>query len=149
MFSSTYPGLKIVPGKKIWTDTEHSKSSDRSVSAKPVDEKVSSGERVKRVIGTSQCMFRGGIRRVANHGHVSQKRRNEDDLPSLLRQGHSFCSCLQANLLRTCLLTDTRMGKIYQGSPGLYPISIIHSLPERCFVFFDKKAGRGRPSTQK
>jgi hypothetical protein len=35
LFSSMYPGLKIVPGKNIWMLMEYSRSSERRVSARP------------------------------------------------------------------------------------------------------------------
>lgn len=57
LFSSLYPGVYMVGGKKIWTPIPYSPNSERNVSARPTRSRQHNITVVRVVLLTSECPF--------------------------------------------------------------------------------------------
>lgn len=94
LFSSSYPGVYIVDGKKMWTSMPYSNISEWRVSARPFKH-VNVSRAILNLGPTPQCVLRRRVRRPSHERHESEGWRNKSDFSLSVLFHHHLWDCLR------------------------------------------------------
>ena len=94
LLSSSYPGVYIVGGKKMWTSMPYSNISEWRVSARP-SQHVNVSRAILNLGPTPQCVLRRRVRRPSHERHESEGWRNKSDFSLSVLFHHHLWDCLR------------------------------------------------------